>query len=574
MERRTVLDIFAGLALALLALAALQIDLSRMSGLASGPFPASLIWVPINLLLLASPILLARALLPWRTVSALVVAIVACFLAVQSRKHHFLKVPLFPSDLVQLKQLRLLSSFVTTTELALALLGLALLVIVAVAPIFRQTRMPGTDSRPRVALALASLPGLALLVALLAFPQPLPFEVRRNPWQNRRNIGVPAALTLDARRDFAPPPGYRRELAEVARRRQAERTLPPPARGREAWPDLVLVLVESWFDPAVLPALQTTRDAMAELRPWMAKGGGEALVSMFAGGTSNIEYEVLTGVPMVVLPGGRNAYEDYVRGPMPSIVRELNGRAYQSYAVHNFEREYWSRDRVLPWLGFRRYIAIDELDATPGPDWRPDDRLVTDKVIALLSERPAERPARFVHAITVGMHGDYDHPPLRQDPIGAAAPWARAQHRRMLGNYLTALERTSRELARLARWVRERERPTLMFAYGDHLPPLGDLYAAAGLRMEGPGVEKLLTTPTLTVANFKLVSPMPRRLTTFCVGSAALSAAGFRVHDPFLRESADRCARRPDQRGDELLGDPEAGTFLALAYERALAESP
>ena len=60
-----------------------------------------------------------------------------------------------------------------------------------------------------------------------------------------------------------------------------------------------------------------------------------------------------------------------------------------------------------------------------------------------------------------------------------------------LQNYLYHLQHADAELGRLVQWLARRERPSRVLFYGDHLPPLGNVYNELGF-VDGQG---MLTEP-------------------------------------------------------------------------------
>lgn len=58
---------------------------------------------------------------------------------------------------------------------------------------------------------------------------------------------------------------------------------------------------------------------------------GELLVSTFGGGTSNTEFEFLTGSSMGFLPYGTTPYQVYLRSDTPGLVSGLAKQGYARY---------------------------------------------------------------------------------------------------------------------------------------------------------------------------------------------------------------------------------------------------
>jgi hypothetical protein len=102
-------------------------------------------------------------------------------------------------------------------------------------------------------------------------------------------------------------------------------------------------------------------------------------------------------------------------------------------------------------------------------------------------------------------------------------------HLESLRLYACLLERLDRRLAEFVQWLADRGRPAVLFAYGDHWPPLGpdlDPYRATppgGLDSAGP---RLSSTPLLLWTNTDAPLPLGYRGGFHFLGPAILRAAG------------------------------------------------
>ena len=64
---------------------------------------------------------------------------------------------------------------------------------------------------------------------------------------------------------------------------------------------------------------------------------GHMLVSVFGGGTSNSEYEFLTGNSVSSLPLNGNAYTQFVKHKVPSLASQLKQQGYDTLAFHPYK---------------------------------------------------------------------------------------------------------------------------------------------------------------------------------------------------------------------------------------------
>ncbi len=80
------------------------------------------------------------------------------------------------------------------------------------------------------------------------------------------------------------------------------------------------------------------------------------LVSVFGGGTSNSEYEFLTGNSVSSLPLNGNAYTQFVKHKVPSLASQLKQQGYDTLASHPYKHTDGTEIRVYPLLGFDNFL--------------------------------------------------------------------------------------------------------------------------------------------------------------------------------------------------------------------------
>ena len=145
----------------------------------------------------------------------------------------------------------------------------------------------------------------------------------------------------------------------------------------------------------------------------------------FGGMTANVEFEALTGFSNAFLPYGSIPYQQYVRGPVPSLATFFRSEGYETTAIHPFEGWFWNRTHVYDAFGFDRFLSIEKL---PPMAWRGplvSDDALTDEIIrrADATERPF-----FTFAVSLQGHGPYE-PNRYRDATGEGRSRLRATGR-------------------------------------------------------------------------------------------------------------------------------------------------
>ena len=88
---------------------------------------------------------------------------------------------------------------------------------------------------------------------------------------------------------------------------------------------------------------------------------GNLYVPVVGAGTSNTEFEFLTGHTTAFLPSGSNAYMLYIKNPLASLVSTLKAQGYSSYALHPYYSEGWNRYKVYNYLGFNKFTSLQDI---------------------------------------------------------------------------------------------------------------------------------------------------------------------------------------------------------------------
>ncbi|MBL6750233.1 MAG: LTA synthase family protein [Nevskia sp.] len=260
---------------------------------------------------------------------------------------------------------------------------------------------------------------------------------------------------------------------------------PPPAPAvplrRPAPAPLVLVQCESFFDarrlhPAIAPGLLPAYDR--------CRGGsvqwGRLEVPSWGANTVRTEFAVLSGLAGERLGFDRfNPYHRFAGVPVATLAWQLRAEGYRTICLHPFDRRFYGRDRVMPKLGFDRFIGLEGFAGAQRVNGYVADVEVARKAAQIVA---AEGPAVFVFAITMENHGPWhaaEQTPQAGPPRGLTLPPGQA---RLLQPYLRSLRNADAMLQILAEALAGGGRPGMLAFYGDHLPAFGAAFAELGLR--------------------------------------------------------------------------------------------
>ncbi len=249
-------------------------------------------------------------------------------------------------------------------------------------------------------------------------------------------------------------------------------------------PNVIFYQLESFFDLSRVEGVTTSENTIPNFTRLRDEGrGGKIFVSTIGGGTANTEFEVLTGIDLSMFGLGEYPYTTVLKNSTSSTVcYDLAEYGYSSYALHNHSGSFYGRNEVFERLGFDVFSSIEymngKIETTPA-DWAKDDVLLREIKKTIDGE---DSPA-FVFAITVEGHGKYPGDVKWPDAHITVSADGRAESE--YEYYANMVYDTDRVLGELIEYVDSLDEPTVLVAYGDHLPSLdftesdltdGDIY--------------------------------------------------------------------------------------------------
>ncbi|PSJ49584.1 cation tolerance protein CutA [Mesorhizobium ephedrae] len=417
---------------------------------------------------------------------------------VGQQKAFYLGDPLYPTDFLYARQIvELLPLLVRQrpgTAVAFAAAAVLAIVLLIVAWRFWRRRAPRLTFRARLSRLAVALPALVFFGSLMDYAtfswardrlqiSPVMWDQKEN--YNSNGFAIAFALNVPMAK-VAAPKGYSEEAIKAI-----AGAAPAPLAAPAEKPDIIVVMSESFWDPTRLPATTVTPDPMPTVR---ALGSGHVLSPEFGGMTANVEFEALTGFSNAFLPYGSIPYQQYVRAPMPSLATFLKSEGYSTRAFHPFAGWFWNRSSVYHAFGFDRFLSEESLPPLEKRGPLAADTAFVDAII-----REAEWTVRpfFYFAVTLQGHGPYEPNRYPDSRIAVDGPMSEAA-RGALRTFATGIADADESLARLIDWASKRQRPTIIAFFGDHLPPLGQVFVETGF-MKGYVADRNAPLETLAL---------------------------------------------------------------------------
>ncbi len=243
--------------------------------------------------------------------------------------------------------------------------------------------------------------------------------------------------------------------------------------GRKEMPNIIVVQLESFFDPYEVEFLRMSEDPIPNFRNLMKKySNGYFKAPSVGAGTANTEFEVLTGMNMRYFGPGEYPYKTIAKeNPMESAATALAQFGYKAHALHNNGGNFYSRADVFNNMGFDSYTSKEFMNVLQLTEngWAQDDILTQHILNAMDSSEGQD----FVFCITVQGHGDYPEEPVLDNPKIKVAGAETEGKNNAWEYYVNQLYETDIFIADLLKAIEERGEPTVVAFYGDHLPTMG-----------------------------------------------------------------------------------------------------
>ena len=305
----------------------------------------------------------------------------------------------------------------------------------------------------------------------------------------------------------------------------------------QSTPNIIVIMNEAFSDLSILGDFETNEDYMPFVHSLMKEGtdntiSGNLNVSVLGGNTANTEFEFLTGNTMAFLPQGSVAYQQYVRGEMPTLVSQLRGYGYKTVAMHPYNSTGWNRNTVYPSFGFSESLFIKDWTNPEKIRKYVSDKACYDKIIEQYEEKEENKPL-FVFNVTMQNHSSYSEEFDNFKPDITVA----GTNSKVLPNYLSLMKISDKAIEELIHYFSEEDEDTMIVFFGDHQPT--DSVAAPVWKLNGKSSSTLTfeeealryKVPFFIWANFDINEEANVETSPNFLGNRVLEEAGIPLSD-------------------------------------------
>ena len=233
---------------------------------------------------------------------------------------------------------------------------------------------------------------------------------------------------------------------------------------------------------------------------------GFLYVPSFGGGTSDTEYEVLTGNTKEFMPLGSNAYELYCERLQYGLANTLKEQNYTSIAVHPYYASGWNRPQVYANMQFDEFITLEnwEEEITNIREYASDSSAY-NKIEHIFENKYNEN--LFIFCVTMQNHGGYEQDSAKG--FKASVSLSYSEEYPMAETYLSLEKESDKAFKALIEYFESVDEPTMIVMYGDHWPGLEEgfywaLFEKDFNALNWLEVQQEYRTPYIIWANYPL----------------------------------------------------------------------
>ncbi len=192
---------------------------------------------------------------------------------------------------------------------------------------------------------------------------------------------------------------------------------------------------------------------------------GVDYVSVFGAGTSNSEFEAMTGNTMTYFPSGSNVYQQFMHSSTFSLPSYLKSLDYQCTAIHPSSGANWNRVATYNSMKFDKFITIEDFK---NPEYV---RYISDKESykKVIEQYEAKKKGQsiFMFDVTIQNHGGYLTNTNWKNPV-----YVKNAYYAQTKEYLSSIRVSDDAFKYLINYFEKVDEPTIICMFGDHFPSI------------------------------------------------------------------------------------------------------
>lgn len=268
-------------------------------------------------------------------------------------------------------------------------------------------------------------------------------------------------------------------------------------------PNIILIMNESLADYDMIGKTNYNRDPLEFMHSLKDNTiYGKDYVSIYGAGTSNSEFEAMTGNTMSFFPSGCNVYQQFMHESTFSMPYYLKSLGYDTVAVHPSSGANWNRINTYNSMRFDRFVTIDDFK---NPEYVRyiSDKESYKKVIELYEQKDKDTPL-FCFNMTIQNHGGYLTNTNWENPV-----YMKGSYYQEAKEFLSATKVSDDAFKYLIDYFKNADEPTIICMFGDHQPSIEvEFYEEIMKKRQDDwsfeDLQKRFVTPFIVWANYDI----------------------------------------------------------------------
>lgn len=434
--------------------------------------------------------------------------------------------PLLPSDLLLVKNVKEIASFVEIPFNISYIISLGIMALGLLFLLFIRKKHPYKIAfKTRLYLDVACIAAFCIIVYAFC----LNYNFRHSTL-DKINVKISAFSPVEDLRSngviltFFPrigdlfvkkPDNYSEKAIEEIYDRHKDVPSIAAENENQTKPNVIIIQNEAWWDPTEMPNVEFSEDPMAKIKALGEKYPyGKLVTPSFTGATCMPEFECISGYSTAFLPNNSYPYIQAVLSDTESLVSTYQKNGYETVALHPYHINFYNRKSAYPLLGFQKVIGMEDMEDINDnlKGWYASDEYAMQQIIKAYENKETER--MFCFMVTMQNHGGYSPSRYKEEEytISASSDALRKEDLNGLIDYAQGVKDASEAFITLTEYFKNANEPVIIAMYGDHLPLLGtdaSTYIDGGMADKDKAFvsteyDNLYYTPYIVWANYDI----------------------------------------------------------------------
>lgn len=198
---------------------------------------------------------------------------------------------------------------------------------------------------------------------------------------------------------------------------------------------------------------------------------GTLYTSVNGGGTTNSEFEFLTGNSMAYFGSGIYPYNIYNMGRVENLAGLFKGMGYDTLAMHPYNPQNWNRTNVYVSFGFDEFLSIDDFEGAEHSRGFISDKATYEKILERLSE---DEDPQFIFDVTMANHAGYETGLIPEE--GQVHLEMDGEESSSVNEYVSCIQKSDEDLQYFIEALSQLDRKVVVVFFGDHQPGFSGSY--------------------------------------------------------------------------------------------------